>query len=387
MSASKAPGSPIRVPRSGQAATRAPTHERTAPAAARAVALWLLVCAAFVVLVLMVGGMTRLLHAGLSIVQWQPLTGTLPPLDDAQWRAAFEQYQGTPEFRLLYPDMTLAQFRHIFWWEYAHRLFARLSGAVFLLPYLWFLARGQLPRWLALRLAGLLALGGAQGAVGWLMVASGLVDEPHVSPLRLCAHLGLALLLLALLVYHGGAIWIDGLRRSTARPAAAWLALPGIVWCMALSGALMAGTRSGYAYDTFPTMNGELLPSGLLRLSPWYHNLLDNPTTVQFLHRALACVVLGTVLLYAWKWMRLTNAPSATNQAGPAARRRRLLALAFMLTALAAQLALGAATVMSGVAIPLAAAHQAGAVVLFVAALWAGLLFRAQDGRAMQEEA
>jgi cytochrome c oxidase assembly protein subunit 15 len=374
-------------------ATRAPAGDP-----ARALARWLLACALCVVLVLVVGGITRLTHAGLAIVQWQPLVGTLPPLNDAQWQAAFDQYRATPEFRLIFPDMALGEFRRIFWWEYAHRLLARLTGVVFLLPFLWFLATRRLPRLLAVRLAAIFALGGLQGALGWLMVASGLVDEPHVSPVRLCAHLGLALLLLALLLWQAGSLWFEGLPHGGARSrsadwrdrAAVWL-VPALVWVMALSGGLMAGTRAGYAYDTFPTLNGELLPSGLLQGSPWYRNLLDNPATIQFLHRSLAGLVVAAILVQAWQlrgtrsW-RLPAAPPIA-VAARAARQRLRVAVRLMLCALSVQASLGIATVVSGVPLPLAALHQAGAVALFASTIWVALLWRRRTDLTLEAKA
>ncbi len=322
------------------------------PAGHAAPGRWLQACAALVVVVLLVGGITRLTHAGLSIVQWQPVTGVLPPLSAADWARAYAQYQASPEFRLVNPDMDIEGFRTIFWWEYAHRLLARIAGLAFLLPLLWFAARRRLPRGLPLRLAAIFALGALQGALGWYMVASGLASDPRVSPLRLSAHLGMALLLIGLLLWNAWALRAAGTPRRTLPPLAGAAVL--VVLAMILSGGLMAGAHAGLAYRTFPLMNGALLPDGLLALSPWYDNLRDNLTAIQFLHRALALVVLLAVAALARQAWRRGARPAA----------------GMLLLALLVQLALGVATLLSGVALPLAAAHQAGAVLLFTAALW-----------------
>lgn len=328
----------------------------------RALAVWLFLCAGCVLAVLMVGGITRLTHSGLSIVQWQPLTGVLPPLSDSDWNALFAQYQATPEFRLMNAAMTLEEFRPLFWWEYAHRLLGRAAGAVFLLPFVHFVLTGRVTRTLAWRLAGIFVLGGLQGALGWYMVASGLVDDPHVSALRLAAHLGMALMLIGLLLWTG---W------SVLRPQAGCRAPPPIalaalaaVFLMALSGALVAGTRAGLAYNTFPLMDGHLVPPDLLRPGAWTTDFLDNLAAVQFLHRALALGVITLVLALA---LRLAPMRALRSQAPGAAAGRALPRL--LLVALALQVTLGIATLLSGVALPLAAAHQAGAVLLLAGVL------------------
>jgi len=323
-------------------------------------ALWLLGCALLVLAVLVVGGITRLQHAGLSIVQWQPLAGVLPPLDAQDWSRSFDLYRQSPEFRLLNADLTLPGFQRIFWWEYAHRLLGRLAGVAFFLPLLWFAAQGRLRRAMALRLSLIFALGAAQGALGWYMVASGLIDDPHVSPLRLAAHLGLALLLIGALLWSAADLWFDP--PAGARVPAWAAAAVVLVFTMALSGALVAGSRAGLVYNTFPLMDGAWVPPGLLRLQPWYENLRDNLATIQFLHRALALtVVLGLLAL----WHR------ARREAGPgtAAAAYRRPAAAAMALALALQVSLGLATLLSGLALPLAALHQAGAVLLYATVL------------------
>lgn len=323
----------------------------------RGLAIWLLACCALVFAMVVVGGITRLTHSGLSIVEWQPIVGTLPPLDDKAWHEVFGKYQQTPEFRQVNPDMELAGFKRIFWWEYAHRLLGRLIGAAFLLPLLWFAARGRIARHLGWKLAAIFALGGLQGAMGWYMVQSGLVDDPRVSQYRLAAHLGIALLIYAVMLW----IALDLLlrrgteaRRGLRRFA---FALAVLVFAMALSGGLVAGIRAGLAYNTFPLMNGYLVPPGMFVIEPWYLNFFANMATVQFDHRLIAWLL---ALLVPWFWLRVRRA-----QASPRAR----MAAGVLLAALVLQIALGIATLLLAVPVPLAAAHQAGALLVFTAAL------------------
>ena len=326
----------------------------------RGLAIWLLACCALVFAMVVVGGITRLTHSGLSIVEWQPIVGTLPPLDDKAWQEAFRKYQQTPEFRQVNPDIELAGFKRIFWWEYAHRLLGRTIGAAFLLPLLWFAARGRIARHLGWKLAAIFALGGLQGAMGWYMVQSGLVDDPRVSQYRLTAHLGIALLIYAamlwialdLLVPRGNETAPRALRRFA-------FAVVALVFAMAISGAFVAGIRAGLAYNTFPLMNGYLVPPGMFVIEPWYLNFFNNIATVQFDHRAIAWLL---AILVPWFWVRVRPAP-----APPRAR----LAADLLLAALALQIALGIATLLNTVPVPLAAAHQAGALLVFTAAMLA----------------
>ena len=335
-----------------------------APAAARAedraVAYWLLACCALVLAMVVVGGITRLTHSGLSIVEWQPIVGTLPPLDEGAWQETFRKYQQTPEYRLVNPDMTLSGFKSIYWWEYIHRLLGRLIGAAFLLPFLWFALRGRIARGLAPPLIAIFALGALQGAMGWYMVRSGLVDDPRVSQYRLTAHLGIAFLIYAAM------LWISldllfprphpdaaptGLRRFA-------IALAALIFVMALSGGLVAGIRAGLAYNTFPLMNGRVVPLEIFALDPWYLNFSSNMATVQFDHRLIAWVL---ALLVPWFWLK------ARREAAP---RRARLGAGVLLGALALQIALGIATLLLVVPVPLAAAHQAGALLVFSASIF-----------------
>ncbi|HLQ00782.1 MAG TPA: COX15/CtaA family protein [Burkholderiales bacterium] len=327
----------------------------------RAIAVWLLACCALVFAMVVVGGITRLTHSGLSIVEWQPIVGTLPPLDEGAWQETFRKYQQTPEYRLVNPDMGLAEFKKIFWWEYAHRLLGRLIGAALLLPFLWFALRGKITRALAWKLAGIFALGALQGAMGWYMVQSGLVDDPRVSQYRLTAHLGIAFLIYAAMLWIALDLLFPRASRTEAAPRGLRrfaFALAALIFVMALSGGLVAGTRAGLAYNTFPLMDGRVVPLGIFAIEPWYLNFFSNMATVQFDHRLIAWLL---AFLVPWFWMRIRrNAVSG----------RAKLGADLLLAVLALQIALGIATLLLAVPVPLAAAHQAGALLVFGAAIF-----------------
>lgn len=323
----------------------------------RTIAAWLLCCCALVFAMVVVGGMTRLTHSGLSIVEWQPIVGTLPPLNDAQWEEAFAKYRATPEFKQRNHDMTLDGFRGIFWWEYAHRLLGRVIGLVFFIPFVYFLATRKLGGALAWKLGGIFLLGGLQGALGWYMVKSGLVDDPRVSSARLAAHLGLAFIIYALLFWTALGLLnpVRTMSSDAARRRAGALVL--LVFVMVLSGALVAAIRAGYAYNSWPLMNGEWIPPEIMVLEPWWNNFLHNMATVQFVHRVLALLVALVVLIV---WARVQREPP----------NRRARGWSHALLAMAAlQLGVGIATLLLRVPLPLAALHQAGAVLLFTCAL------------------
>lgn len=326
----------------------------------RQIAAWLLACCALVFLMVVVGGVTRLTHSGLSMTEWQPLVGAIPPLTDAQWAEVFDKYRQTPEYLQINNGMSLDQFKNIFWWEYVHRLLGRSIGAVFLLPFLYFLARRSIDAPLARRLAFIFVLGAAQGGLGWYMVQSGLVDDPHVSPYRLTAHLGLALLIYAAILRTA----LDLLFASATAPQERFVGmqrlsavLAGLVFFMALTGGLVAGTRAGFVYDTFPLMDGRWIPDGVLSMQPWYVNALENIATIQFDHRLVALLLTVSILSF---WLRLRRLPA------PRGLRTRATA---MVAALVLQLSLGIGTLLLGVPTALAAAHQAGALLLFTAAI------------------
>ncbi|MDP3511934.1 MAG: COX15/CtaA family protein [Sulfuritalea sp.] len=327
----------------------------------RAVAWWLFACCAMVFLTMVVGGVTRLTHSGLSIVEWKPLIGALPPLTHADWLELFAKYQQTPEFIQRNHDMTLDGFQFIFWWEWAHRLLGRSIGLVFFVPYAWFLLRGRLRGALAARVFGFFILGGLQGAMGWYMVKSGLVDDPRVSQYRLAAHLGLAFVLFGLMAWTGLGMLQPRNADSTVAPAPTltrrlgnWLV--ALVFIMVLSGALVAGIRAGLAYNTFPLMNGHFVPPEIFMVEPLWLNFFTNMATVQFDHRMIAWLLMGLIPWYSWRIWKET----------PEARTPAVVLTLW----LAVQVGLGIATLLLQVPVALAAAHQAGAMVLFGLLLW-----------------
>ena len=329
----------------------------------RQIAGWLAVCCVLVFLMVVVGGVTRLTHSGLSMVEWKPLVGTIPPLSQTDWEEVFLKYQTTPEYLQVNKGMALDEFKGIFWWEYFHRLLGRAIGLVFFLPLVFFFVRGKIDGPLALRVAGIFILGGLQGAMGWYMVKSGLVDDPRVSQYRLTAHLGLALAIYAAMLWTA----LDILKPARAaanesprRLGRYALALATLIFLMSLSGGLVAGIRAGFAYNTFPLMNGNFVPPEILMLEPWWLNLFNNMATVQFNHRMIAWLLMALGPAF---WLMARRVPLP-----PSAR----LATHLVLAMLAIQVMLGIATLLLVVPVALAAAHQGGAVLLLTAALWAG---------------
>jgi cytochrome c oxidase assembly protein subunit 15 len=330
----------------------------------RAIAFWLLAVAAMVFAMVVIGGVTRLTHSGLSMVEWQPVTGWLPPSTEAEWLAVFRQYQRFPEFREVNAGMTVAEFKGIFWLEFIHRLWGRLIGVAFAVPFMVFLLKGWVDRRLAPKLVVIFVLGGLQGVLGWYMVKSGLVDRPDVSQYRLTAHLGAALLIYAYMLWVAFGLLAPEpgpTPRNLSRFAAA---LAAMVFVTALSGGFVAGLDAGFAYNTFPLMDGELIPEHLFAVTPLYLNFFEDVTTVQFTHRLLAITTAALVLVF---WFAAAKAPLAA--------RPRLAAHA-LLVAAATQVTLGISTLVLIVPVPLAAAHQAGAVVLLTTALWAAFEMR-----------
>jgi cytochrome c oxidase assembly protein subunit 15 len=326
-----------------------------APAKApRAVRWWLCSIAALIVIMVLVGGATRLTESGLSIVEWKPVTGTLPPLNGEQWSQAFEAYKTIPQYRELKSGMNLAQFKTIFWWEWSHRLLGRVIGVAYLLPFLWFLWRGVLNSEVARRLWLIFGLGALQGIVGWWMVASGLEQRVEVSQYRLATHLMLALLIFAAIVWT--------LRRSSAqaRILAPWRLKASSYFLLVLTfaqlyfGALVAGLRAGRVYNTWPDIDGSFIPSStrLLFETPWWRNLFDNALTVQFEHRMTAYVL----LLLAFAHL----ADAIVLRAGAAVMSGAL----WIAAAVSLQATLGILALVHQVPIGLALAHQAVAIAV-----------------------
>ena len=326
----------------------------------KAVALWLLGMGVLVAAMVLVGGATRLTDSGLSITEWRPVTGIVPPLSEAGWREEFAKYAAIPEYRLEKKGMSLDGFKAIYWWEWGHRFLGRLVGIAFLVPFAAFLVRRRLTRALAGRLLAVFLLGGLQGAVGWYMVMSGLSVRTDVSQYRLVMHLALAVALFAAILWLALSLWPRReatQRRPAPRPVGrALLAFAGLVYAQMLAGGFVAGLDAGLAYNTFPLMDGRLVPEGLFALEPWWRNLFENRIAVQFDHRLLAYLVAGSACaLWALRLRGLS---------GPLARRIDLVLAAVVL-----QIALGIATLLAVVPIGLALAHQAGALLLLAAAL------------------
>jgi cytochrome c oxidase assembly protein subunit 15 len=325
----------------------------------RSVVIWLFACAGLVVLMMLVGAITRLTESGLSIAEWNPLMGALPPFTESEWQRVFDLYRDTTEYRTINAGMTLAEFRTIFWWEYLHRLLGRLIGVAFGLPLIWFLLRRRIGRALGLRLFGLFLLGGLQGGIGWWMVKSGLVDRVDVSQYRLATHLGMAFLIL------GAMLWValDLLPRPRTAEAPAALRrgaklLLALTFLLALSGGLVAGLDAGFVYNDWPMMNGAFVPELYGAMSPWWLNAFDNAAAVQFNHRMLAYTV-ALAALCLWLAARRLRLPAALR-----------LPLDLLLGMVAVQVSLGISTLILVVPLTLGVAHQAGAIAVFSLAVW-----------------
>jgi cytochrome c oxidase assembly protein subunit 15 len=334
----------------------------------RPIALWLLVCCAMILAMVVIGGITRLTESGLSITEWRPISGVIPPLNEVDWQHAFSLYQQIPEYQELNRTMTLAEFKGIYWWEFTHRMWGRLIGVVFAVPFAWFLLRGRIRRPLIPRLATMLVLGGLQGGLGWYMVQSGLAQRTDVSQYRLAAHL-----LLALAIY-GYILWtaLSLLRPQPAGTSAAarlrphlW-GLGGLLAATLALGAFVAGLNGGMVYNSFPLMGGQFLPTDAVALQPLWRNLFENPVGAQFAHRWLAMTTVVVALALWARGRRLPLPRAVTRPIGHVAGMALI------------QAGLGLATLLLVVPIPLAAAHQAGAVLLLSFVVWALVETRAR---------
>ena len=335
----------------------------------RAIILWLLVVCALIFLMVVVGGLTRLTHSGLSMVDWRPIMGILPPLSEVEWLKVFAIYQQYPEYIERNQGMSLAEFKDIFYWEYGHRLLGRLLGLVFLIPFLVFWVRKQLDRSLVKRLGFAFVLGGMQGLMGWYMVMSGLVDEPRVSQYRLAAHLGLALILLAYL------FWIVLELREKAHSAEVITSdqpglrlliffTTGLLVLQILFGALTAGLHAGWGYNTFPMMNGQWVASAVGELSPLWLNLFESPASVQFSHRLLGSLLMVVAFV---AWLNAFLKPVTLSQKA---------SLHLLFFTLVIQYGLGVYTLVNVVPLVGASLHQAVACLVLLAAVNANFKFR-----------
>lgn len=329
------------------------------PASGRlAVRLWLFGLAGLILAMILLGGATRLTGSGLSITEWQPIMGAVPPLSDAAWQEAFAKYQQIPQYRLINRGMSLAEFKVIYWWEWAHRFLGRFIGLAFLAPFLVFWRRGAISRALMPKLLLMFALGGLQGVLGWYMVKSGLAGRVDVSQYRLAAHLGLAVFIFGYIFWI--ALGLDAPAKAAGRPLASTLSAAGLaalVYAQIILGAFAAGTKAGLSHNTWPLIGGKLIPDGLWAMTPWYRNLFENVLTVQFNHRMAAYAVAVWALLHAYFAWR--TAPMDER------RQAFLLALAVL-----AQIALGIWTLLAHGPAALGLAHQAGAIIVFALAIF-----------------
>ena len=321
----------------------------------RQIALWLFTVAFLVVMMVLVGGLTRLTDSGLSITEWQPVSGALPPLSAEAWEVEFEKYRRIPEYQLVNKGMSLSAFKFIYWWEWGHRQLGRVVGLVFFVPFLVFLAQRKIRRRDLPALLGLFAMGGLQGFMGWYMVQSGLTERVDVSQYRLAMHLGLALIIFAACFWLAMSYW----RGTRQVPAMVWAgphylaaALVGLVVMQSLMGALVAGMDAGMTYNDWPTMDGDLIPAGLLAQDPAYLNFFENHLTVQFDHRVMAYFLVGLTLWHVWRVYR---------SAGDGAVRRSALWLG---GGVVGQAVLGIVALVLVLPMGLAAAHQLGAVIV-----------------------
>ena len=326
--------------------------------ARRLVFTWLVSCCVLIFLMVVLGGVTRLTGSGLSMVNWKPLSGVIPPLSALAWQQEFENYQGSPQFQQVNTNMTLARFQVIFYFEYAHRLLGRIIGLAFIVPFLFLWWRRLIRPSLVPRLLVVFVLGGMQGLLGWYMVQSGLVDVPWVSPYRLTAHLGLAVVLYSYLWW----LVLDHWPLGAMRGVATWHRQTGFVLCAVvlltmLSGGFVAGLKAGYVFNTFPLMAGEWVPPGYWVMEPGWRNFFENIPTVQFNHRVLGIAsFFGLMVFVGVAWRRCASSYY----------RWLLGAVAFTVTV---QICLGIATLLLHVPISLAALHQANALLLLTVSL------------------
>lgn len=329
--------------------------------AQKPVVAWLTLVGLMVFCMIIVGGATRLTHSGLSIVEWEPLVGTIPPIDQEDWDEVFDEYKTSPEYQQVNFGMSLDEFKVIFWWEYFHRLLGRLIGLVFFIPLLYFAIRRKINGSLAKRLFGIFVLGGLQGGMGWYMVASGLVDDPRVSQYRLTAHLGIAFLIFGAIVWTALSVMYPS-KTNMSQPVRRMfrfaVAINVIIFLMVVSGGFVAGIRAGLAYNTWPLMGNSFVPPDIFILTPGWRNFFENMATVQFDHRIIAYVLAVLVPIFWFKVRRRDVSPQtviATNT---------LLVLVFT------QIVVGISTLLHHVPVTLGVAHQGIGSLVFVTSLW-----------------
>lgn len=312
---------------------------------------WLIACMLCVALMVFIGGVTRLTESGLSIVEWKLVSGTLPPLSDAAWEQEFSEYKQSPEYIKKNAHFELSEFKNIFWLEYIHRLMGRITGLVFFLPLMWFFIKKSAPPRFLKRMFFISLLVATQGAVGWIMVASGLVDQPRVSPIKLAMHLSLAFSVFGLLVYSY--MQFTGARGFATPDRKLFYGariLLGLFACQLVLGAIVAGTDAGLSYNTYPLMDGKFVPDGLFILSPTWLNMLENITMVQWQHRIMALILVKAALVLSWYVLRYHRDGASW--------------AIWLIIIILAQFTLGIAALLSALALPLASMHQMMALAL-----------------------
>ncbi len=326
---------------------------KTSPSSS--VAVWLFTCAAALCLITLVGAVTRITGSGLSIVEWKPITGALPPLNEAAWSGEFSLYQTSPQYRQVNAGMTLEAFKHIYFWEWLHRLIGRAIGLIYFIPLVWFWKKGRIPDTAKKPLLGILALGFMQGALGWYMVKSGLVDQPAVSQYRLAAHLMLAVTIFCCLLRMGFIFSVTPEKAAVKLQPMRWLVRCAVALAAVTMtwGAFTAGLRAGWIYnDNFPMMGAHLWPGEMFHDAPWWINFFQNHAAVQFTHRALAVLTFCTLATVAAKGISLKGT----------LRQRQLLVALWVMAG--TQVCLGIATLLTHVNVVVAALHQAGALTI-----------------------
>lgn len=335
------------------------------------IAIWLLICALAIFSMIVLGGVTRLTHSGLSMVEWKPLMGIIPPLTDAEWQQTFAKYQLFPEYQKINRGMSVDEFKSIFMYEYLHRVLGRLIGAIFLLPFLFFYFAKKIPQGLTPKLIVMFVLGGMQGLLGWYMVKSGLVDNPRVSQYRLTAHLGAAVIIYTYILW----VMLGLLQERAKNPPSKnfsflrsyAISLNGLLFLMILSGGLVAGTRAGLIYPTFPLMGESFFPAGLYAMDPVWLSVFEDLTTIQFNHRMFAYLLLVLITYFSVKGLS-SNISNSTR-----------IGIYCFLAALLLQVSLGIATLLLQVPVVIAAAHQGVAIILFTASLFVSHRFCGAD--------
>ncbi len=326
------------------------------------VAIWLILVAAVIFFMIMLGGATRLTHSGLSMVDWNPVMGVIPPLNEEEWAETFSRYQQFPEYQQVNKGMTVQEFKSIFYYEYFHRVLGRLIGLLFLVPFLFFWFRGAIRRSMLPQMFTMFILGGLQGLLGWYMVKSGLVKDPQVSQYRLTAHL-----LTAVMIY-GYMLWVAfGLLKTSTHTLTEdkgrklyrySVTITALIVFMISTGGFVAGTKAGYTYNTFPLMGGKFIPDGLYTLQPFWINWFENVTTIQFNHRMTAYLLTLLVPFFSFSVRRL------------AITTRSIIAAHLLLAMLIIQVSLGVATLLLNMPVAIAVIHQGGAIILFTIALF-----------------